>query len=63
VLAPQLGQHADYIHPFEFIDFIRSARGLPDFDVMLETKASDLALLRLRGDLARLAPDLAGAVH
>jgi UV DNA damage endonuclease len=62
VLAPQLGQHADYIQPFEFIEFVRSARGLPSFDVMLETKAADLALLRLRGDLARLAPDVAGAV-
>lgn len=62
VLAPQLGQHADYLNPFEFIELIRSARGLPSFDVMLETKAADLALMRLRGDLARLAPELAGAV-
>ena len=29
---------------------------------MLEAKAKDLALLRLRADLARFAPDLAGGV-
>jgi UV DNA damage endonuclease len=30
-----------------------------EFDVMLEAKAKDLALLRLRSDLARIAPDVA----
>ena len=30
-----------------------------EFDVMLEAKAKDLALLRLRSDLSRIAPDLA----
>jgi UV DNA damage endonuclease len=30
------------------------------FDVMLEAKARDLALLQLRDDLLRFAPDLAG---
>jgi UV DNA damage endonuclease len=34
------------------------AEGL-DFDVMLEAKAKDLALLRLRPDLLRYAPDVA----
>ena len=37
---------------------MRAARGL-DFDVMLEAKAKDLALLRLRPDLLRYAPDVA----
>ncbi len=37
---------------------MRLAEGL-DFDVMLEAKAKDLALLRLRADLARYAPDVA----
>ena len=51
--------HADYVNPFEFIDFMRIAVGLPAFDVMLEVRAKDLALLQLRDDLRRFAPDLA----
>jgi UV DNA damage endonuclease len=37
-------------------------RDLPAFDVMLESKQKDLALLRLREDLRRYAPDLAAHV-
>ena len=55
---PLWTRHSDFIHPFEFIDFLREARNLRPFDVMLECKAKDLALLRLREDLARYAPDL-----
>jgi UV DNA damage endonuclease len=62
VLAPQLGQHADFINAIEFAAFLAGTRGLPPFDVMLEAKAADLALLRLRGDLQHLAPELAGVV-
>jgi UV DNA damage endonuclease len=62
VLAPQLGQHADFVNPFEFARFVRAAAGQPPFDIMLEAKAADLALLRLRGDLSRIAPDLAAKV-
>jgi UV DNA damage endonuclease len=51
--------HSDYVNPFEFIDFIHMAQGLPGFDVMLEVRAKDLALLQLREDLARYAPDIA----
>lgn len=51
--------HADYVNPFEFIDFVRMAEGLPEFDVMLEVRAKDLALAQLREDLARFAPDVA----
>jgi UV DNA damage endonuclease len=50
--------HADYVQPFEFIRFMRDAAGL-EFDVMIEAKTKDLALLRLREDLARYAPDVA----
>jgi len=59
---PRSNEHADFIHPFGFIAFLRAAReaGLPDFDVMLEVRAKDLALLRLRQDLVRFAPDLKG---
>jgi UV DNA damage endonuclease len=55
VLPPKAGQHADYINPFEFALFVEQARGLPAFDVMLEAKAGDLALLRLREELQRYA--------
>lgn len=59
VLQPPIWTgHADFNHPFEFISFCRSAADL-DFDVMLEAKAKDLALLRLRQDLVRFAPDVA----
>lgn len=57
--APIWSGHADYLNPFEFITFMRGAARLPDFDVMLESKLKDLALLRLREDLARYAPDVA----
>jgi len=55
---PSLTQHADLLDPFSFIDLLRLADGCRDFDVMLECKAKDIALLRLRRHLARLAPDL-----
>ena len=55
IIPPRHGQHADFINPFEFIAFLRAARGLPPFDIMLEAKASDLALLRLRDDLRRFS--------
>jgi UV DNA damage endonuclease len=64
MLQPPLWtQHGDYINPFEFIAFLRSAEGLTEFDVMLECKAKDLALLRLQADLARYAPDLAAKLE
>jgi UV DNA damage endonuclease len=50
--------HADYVNPFEFITFMRTLPKL-EFDVMLEAKAKDLALERLRRDLPRYAPDVA----
>lgn len=57
-VAPVFTGHADFCNPFEFATFMRMAEGL-DFDVMLEAKAKDLALLRLRPDLLRYAPDVA----
>ena len=48
---PDVRAHADLIDPIAFGQFLRyTAAGL-DFDVMLEAKAKDLALLRLRSDL------------
>jgi len=55
---PRPTQHADFIDPFAFFAFLRQAQGLRDFDVMLEAKAKDLALLRLCDDLCRFAPEL-----
>jgi UV DNA damage endonuclease len=50
---PQLRAHADLIDPIGFEHFIRdAARGGADFDVMLEAKAKDLALGRLREQMA-----------
>ena len=53
--APQLKAHADFINPLEFVQFWEavSADSLRPFDVMLEAKAKDVALLRLRRELAR----------
>lgn len=58
LVAPVWTGHADFVHPFEFISFLRSVPHL-EFDIMLESKAKDLALLRLRNDLVRYAPDVA----
>ena len=55
---PRLNRHSHYINPFEFIAFLRGLPPMRDFDVMLEAKARDLALLQLRRHLARYAPDL-----
>jgi UV DNA damage endonuclease len=55
---PLLTNHSDFTNPFEFARFMRDTEGLT-FDVMLEGKAKDLALLKLRADLLRLAPDVA----
>jgi UV DNA damage endonuclease len=59
--APLPHQHSDYLDPFAVIDLLREARagGLRPFDVMLEAKGKDLALLRLREQIAQFAPELA----
>jgi UV DNA damage endonuclease len=58
VLKPPIwDQHADFVNPWEFMAFMEQARDLQDFDVMLEIKAKDLALLRLREALRRFAPE------
>lgn len=59
VLQPPVWSgHADFCQPFEFITFMRMLAAC-DFDVMLEAKSKDLALLRLQRDLQRYAPDVA----
>lgn len=61
---PLPNQHSDFIDPFDFIDLLRSARThqLRPFDIMLEAKAKDLALFRLREQMAKFAPDLVEVV-
>jgi UV DNA damage endonuclease len=51
---PQLRAHADLVDPIGFEYFLRDAAGagVGDFDVMVEAKAKDLAVLRLREQLA-----------
>ena len=56
ILPPVWTGHADFVNPFEFGLFMRETRGRV-FDVMLEAKAKDLALLRLRRDIPRYLPE------
>jgi UV DNA damage endonuclease len=58
LLPPIWTGHADFTNPFEFARFMRDAEGL-EFDVMMEGKAKDISLLKLRPDLLRYAPDVA----
>jgi UV DNA damage endonuclease len=61
-VLPDLRAHADLVDPMAFEAFLReTAASLPDFDVMLEAKGKDLALLRLRDQLAARGVGLAGA--
>ncbi len=50
-VLPQLRAHADMIDPIGFEHFVSETAAGLDFDVMLEAKAKDLALLRLREQL------------
>jgi UV DNA damage endonuclease len=53
LVLPQLRAHADMVDPVAFEWFLEGpARGL-EFDIMLEAKAKDAALLRLREQLSR----------
>jgi UV DNA damage endonuclease len=60
-LQPPLpNQHSDFLNPFEVIDLLAQAQrlGLRPFDLMLEAKAKDVALLRLRDQIDRFTPQL-----
>jgi UV DNA damage endonuclease len=59
-VLPQLRAHADVIDPIAFEHFLRETAAGLDFDVMLEAKAKDLALLRLRDQLAERGLDPEG---
>ncbi|HEV3377406.1 MAG TPA: hypothetical protein VG126_09015 [Thermoleophilaceae bacterium] len=49
---PDARMHADLIDPIAFEQFLRFVAAGLDFDVMLEAKGKDLALMRLREQLA-----------
>jgi UV DNA damage endonuclease len=53
LVLPQLRAHADLIDPIAFMQFLRDTAAGLDFDVMLEAKGKDLALLRLRAQIER----------
>jgi UV DNA damage endonuclease len=55
---PPRSAHADLVDPFAFDRFLREVVKRANVDVMLEAKAKDLALLRLRDELASLRPQL-----
>lgn len=53
LVLPELRAHADLVDPMAFEAFLEgTAAGAGGFDVMLEAKGKDLALLRLREQLA-----------
>jgi UV DNA damage endonuclease len=61
LVLPQLRAHADLIDPIGFEHFVtETAAGLPDFDIMLEAKGKDLALLSLRTRLQERGIELPG---
>ncbi len=60
---PRPGHHADFLNPWEFARLIEAGADLRDFDILLEAKAGDLALLRLRQDLARYLPAIPKLLH
>ncbi len=56
---PRPGHHSDFVHPWEFARFVEVAGHCREFDVLVEAKASDVAVVRLRDDLARYVPEVA----
>jgi UV DNA damage endonuclease len=60
-VLPQLRAHADMIDPIGFEHFLRETAAGLEFDVMLEAKAKDLAVLRLRDQLSARGLELAPA--
>ncbi len=55
---PSWREHSDFVNPFSFMAFVQATSKMRDFDVMLEARATDLALLKLEMDLKRFAPGL-----
>ena len=57
--APRPDQHADFATPWDLAELVRLAPG--PLDIIVEAKAKDLAVLWLREQAARIAPELAAA--
>jgi len=55
---PRFNRHSHYVNPFPIIDFLRALPRMRPFDMMLEAKACDLALLQFRQHLATYSPDV-----
>jgi UV DNA damage endonuclease len=51
VLPPRPGQHADFVATADVLRLLQASHGLAPFDIMMEAKAGDLALLRARAAL------------
>ena len=51
--APHDRLHSDYVNPMEFLYYLEKSQGLRPFDVMVEAKAKDLAVLKLRKDMEK----------
>jgi UV DNA damage endonuclease len=62
VAAPLPNQHSDFVNPFDAIALLEMGQPLRPFDILLEAKAHDLALIRLREQLRHFAPALAATV-
>lgn len=60
---PRWNEHADFVNPFEFVAFARRLPQPSEWDVMLEAGARDLAVMRLKADIRRFAPELAGMLE
>lgn len=51
-------KHADYINPFDFVEFLEKAKKLDrDFDIMLECKQKDDALFKLADAIVEIKPN------
>lgn len=57
IKLPTWTEHADFVNPFCFLTLLQELEALPDTDIMLEAKARDVALIKLRQDVARFAPE------
>lgn len=53
ILPPRYGQHADFVQTSDLQQLLTAAVALPAFDIMIEARAADLALQRLRTELAQ----------
>lgn len=55
---PRFNRHSHYVNPFPIIDFLRTLPRTRSFDMMLEAKACDLALLQFRQHLGIYGSDI-----